>query len=73
MKALHLDFILATFIMSLIMSGSLSLANILLEAGFQLFNPLEWIQKWCYSLLIAQPLSMAASPLIKRFVNHITR
>jgi len=63
-------FLLFSTIMSLVMSGGMSLAMALMTVGLREALA-TWPMAWATSFLVALPLSLVVVPVTKRGVNFI--
>lgn len=60
-----------SFFMSLLMSGVMSLAMLLMEAASLIEAITNWPEAWALSMLVAFPVSMLVVPVTQRLVSRI--
>lgn len=60
-----------SFFMSLLMSGVMSLAMLIMESGSWVAAIANWPDAWGLSMLVAFPVSMLVVPITQRFVSRI--
>lgn len=60
-----------SFFMSLLMSGVMSLAMLMIEAEKSIEIMAKWPEAWSISMLVAFPVSMFIVPLAQKIVSRI--
>lgn len=60
-----------SFLMSLLMSGVMSLAMLAIESASLVEVMLKWPEAWSISMLVAFPVSMLVVPITQRIVSRL--